>query len=226
MQRDRCLTKEEEKKLRQVMKRRGDLFGRRDYAWFRLLLVTGLRINEFSLLTVETARMSIRTKKLFIPAKNRKGQYADLTVHVVGEARDAMSDLLAVCAEMAEMPPAQLPDEYPLVLSRKHCAMSVRAYQQRMKVWAGEAGVDAAISPHWLRHTMSMTWLEGSEAKNPLAVMKELQGRLGHRRIDSCMQYLSMSRDDMGDKTERIFPSRKTLRRRDVRKVYEAGMGA
>ena len=226
MQRNRCLTNDEESKLRRVMSRRADLFGRRDYAWFRLLLTTGARITEFSLLTVGDARMALKTKKLFIPAKNRKGQYADLTAHVRGEARDAMSDLLAVCAEMTEMPPAQLPDEYPLVLSRKHRGMSVRAYQQRMKVWASEAGVDAAISPHWLRHTLAMAYVEGSESASPLGTMVRLAGILGHKNPNSCLAYLSMSRTGVGDELERIFPSRKTLRRRDVRKVYQERMGA
>lgn len=221
MKRNRCLTNEEEARLRRVLSRRADVMSRRDYAWFRLLLSTGLRITEFSLLTVGDARAALRTGHLFIPRELRKKKTVDLTAHVRGEAKEAMTDLLTICAEMADIPPARLPDEHPLVLSRKHCAMTARAYQQRMKLWAKEAGVDAGISPHWLRHTFAVTFAEHSEASTPVATLVRLKNLLGHSDGSSCMHYLSMSREDVGAEIERIFPSRKRVRGAALRRAYE-----
>lgn len=225
MKRNRCLTNDEEVTLRRMMKRRGDAQGRRDYAWVRLLLTTGMRLNEFSLLTIGDARASFVSGRLFIPKEQRKREACDLAVYAKGEALDALRDLVGVCAEMADMSAARLPDSHPLVLSRNGKAMSPRAYQQRMKELAREAGIDPAISPHWLRHTFAVTFLEASEG-SPQAALLRLKNLLGHTSIASCMEYLTMSRGDVGTEIERIFPSRRRLRAPALRKAYEARTGA
>lgn len=225
MKRNRCLTYEEEATLRRSMKRRGDLLGKRDYAWVRSLLTTGMRLKEFSMLTIGDARAAIITGRLFVPKENRKRQACDLAVYAKGEALDALRDLMTVCAEMANMPLAKLPDTHPLVLSRNGEAMSPRAYQQRMKEIAIEAGIDPAVSPHWLRHTFAVTFLENSEG-SPQAALVRLKNLLGHTSVASCMEYLTMSRGDVGTEIERIFPSRRRIRPATLRKAYEARTGA
>lgn len=225
MKRNRCLTHDEETRLRRSLKRRGDAQGRRDYAWVRLLLTTGMRLTEFSLLTVGDARAAFVTGRLFVPAEHRKRQACDLAVYAKGEALDALRDLVTVCAEMVGKPAAQLADAHPLVLSRNGEAMSTRAYQQRLKEIAREAGIDPALSPHWLRHTFAVTFLEASEG-TPQAALVRLKNLLGHTSAASCMEYLTMSRGDVGNEIERIFPSRRRLRASALRKAYEARVGA
>lgn len=220
MQRNRCLTMEEEAKLRRTMARRGDLLGRRDYAWLRLLLTTGMRLKEFSLLTLGDARAALKTGYLFIPREHRKKQACDLSVHARGEARDALTELMTVCARMLDVPLERLPDHHPLVMTRRGAAMSCRGYQLRMKEMAVEAGVDPAISPHWMRHTFAMTFLEHSEATAGGAMVR-LKNLLGHSSNQSCMAYLKMSRGDVGEEIERIFPSKRRVRTRILRRAYE-----
>lgn len=225
MKRNRCLTNEEEAKLRRAMRRRGDVMGRRDYAWVRLLLTTGMRLTEFSLLTVGDAWSALSTGYLFIPREHRKRKVRDLSVHAKGEVQDALRDLLGVCAEMSGTPSTRLPENHPLVLSRNGEAMSGRAYQQRMKEIASEAGIDPAISPHWLRHTFAVTFLENSEG-SPAAALLRLKNLLGHSSMASCMEYLTMSRSDVGAEIERIFPSRRRVRGAALRKAYEGRAAA
>ena len=225
MKRNRCLTNEEESKLRRAMRRRGDLLGRRDYAWVRLLLTTGMRLKEFSMLTVGDAQAALNSGYLFVPKEHRKKKACDLSVHAKGEVQDALRDLLGICAEMAGMAISKLPELYPLVLSRNGEAMSERAYQQPMKEIAIEAGIDPAISPHWLRHTFAVTFLENSEG-SPQAALVRLKNLLGHTSIASCMEYLTMSRKDVGAEIERIFPSRRRVRGAALRKAYEGRVAA
>jgi site-specific recombinase XerD len=225
MKRNRCLTNEEESKLRRAMRRRGDLLGRRDYAWVRLLLTTGMRLKEFSMLTVGDAWAALNLGYLFVPKEHRKKQACDLSVHAKGEVQDALRDLLSVCAEMSGTSSTRLPEGHPLVLSRNGEAMSERAYQQRMKEIAIEAGIDPAVSPHWLRHTFAVTFLENSEG-TPQAALVRLKNLLGHTSISSCMEYLTMSREDVGTEIERIFPSRRRVRGAALRKAYEGRVAA
>lgn len=221
MGRNRCLTMEEESKLRRTMARRGDMLGRRDYAWLRLLLTTGMRLQEFSLLTVGDARSALKTGYLFIPREHRKKGACDLSAHARGEARDALLDLMTACARMMDVPLDQLEDQVPLVSTRRGTAMSCRGYQLRLKEMAVEAGVDQAISPHWLRHTFAVTFLERSEATAGAALVR-LKNLLGHLDHQSCMAYLKMSRGNVGEEIERIFPSRRRVRAGSLRRAYEA----
>lgn len=220
--RNRCLTYEEEARLRRAVKSRTGVQARRDHAWIRLLLTTGMRITEFSLQTVGDARAALASGYLYVPKAIRKKQTTDLTVHVKGEVAEALRDALTACAEMVGVAPSRLPDETPLVLSRKGGAMTVRAYQQRMKLWAHEAGIDESISPHWLRHTFSVTYVENSEAAFPLVRLSNL---LGHASPQSCMHYLTMSRGNEGAEIGRIFPARKRVSKAALRKEYEGRVG-
>lgn len=177
------------------------------------------------MLTVGDARAALNSGYLFVPKEHRKRMACDLSVHAKGEVQDALRDLLSVCAEMSGTPSARLPESHPLVLSRNGEAMSERAYQQRMKEIALEAGIDPAVSPHWLRHTFAVTFLENSEG-TPQAALVRLKNLLGHTSINSCMEYLTMSRADVSIEIERIFPSRRRVRGAVLRKAYEGRAAA
>jgi integrase len=72
-------------------------------------------------------------------------------------------------------------------------AMSVRSYQARIKLWAGAAGLDQRISPHWLRHTRAMNIIRRSRASNPLDIVKQA---LAHQSIASTGIYTRMAREE------------------------------
>ena len=55
MSKNRCLTLQEETAFRRFFKTRGDWQAKRDWAWMRVLLTTGMRIREFSTLTAGEA---------------------------------------------------------------------------------------------------------------------------------------------------------------------------
>lgn len=201
---NRCLTIEEEMKFRRFFKTRGDFHAKRDWAWMRALLTTGMRIAEFGTLTAGEAMTAFRLGHLFVPAIRRKAEACDLTVHLTGEAAQAFHDLLAFHTH-------DVPAETPLVMGRNGQALGVRAYQLALKEWASLAGVDTGISPHWFRHAFAAQVVESSSSENPTFVLARLSRLLGHADARSCMRYLTMSRKSstggQRELVERAFPA-------------------
>lgn len=201
---NRCLTNDEEATLRRFFKTRGDWQAKRDWAMMRSLLTTGMRITEFLSLSVGEAKTAFRLGYLFVPATKRKGEYCDLTVHLVGAAAQAFHDLLAMRT------PA--PDDAPLIVGRHGSQLGVRAFQIALKQWAELAGIDRGLSPHWFRHAFAASIVESSSSENPTFVLARLSRLLGHTDARSCMRYLTMSRQSRtggaAELVERAFPAR------------------
>lgn len=201
---NRCLLVSEELAFRRFFKTRGDWQARRDWAWMRALLATGMRITEFSTLTVGEAMAAFRLGYLFVPAIRRKQEACDLTVHLVGAAGQAFHDLLALRSGADA--------EAPLVVGRFGKVLCVRQYQLALKQWAELAGVDGGISPHWFRHAFAAQVVASSSSENPVFVLARLSRLLGHADERSCMRYLTMSRTShsggAAEMVDRAFPAR------------------
>ena len=207
---NRCLTVREERLLRRTMGMRTD--GARDFAIFRALLTTGLRIGEFLSLTTAEVRTAVRLERLLIPAGRRKGEACDLFVHLRGEALEAFADLLRLSGD----------GDGPLVPGRDGTALTARAFQLRLKLWAKEAGVDDRLSPHWLRHTFGAEFCRVTLA-SPTETCVRLAKLLGHADPRNCAHYLTMSRDDdPGAAIEAVWPSRKRVTKAQARRAFEA----
>jgi len=72
----------------------------------------------------------------------------------------------------------------PVFASRKGGPLTERAVHGMVKRTAARAGVNAAISPHWLRHA------HGSHAIDKGASLPEVQATLGHANITTTSGYL------------------------------------
>lgn len=211
---NRCLTLREERLIRLTMGRRKD--AARDFAVFRALLTTGMRIGEFLALTKAEIVQALRMERLFIAADRRKGEACDLFVYLRGEAQEAFADLL----KMASM------DSPYLVAGRGELPLTPRAYQLRLKKWAKEAGVDERLSPHWLRHTFGAEFCRKSEA-SPTETCIRLGRLLGHADPRTCAHYLTMSRDDdPGAAVEAVWRCKKRITKMQARRAFAIGRSA
>ncbi len=210
---NRCLTLREERALRKTMGQRRD--AARDFAILRALMTTGMRIGEFLSVTVPEARLALELGRLYVPAARRKGEACDLFVHLRGEAREAFADLLALAGS-----------DGPLVPGRDGKPLTPRAFQLRLKHWAGEAGIDERLSPHWLRHTFGAEFCRVSTA-SPTETCIRLARLLGHADPRNCAHYLTMSRDDEPSAAvAAVWPSRKRVTKAQARRAFEAGVAA
>ena len=192
----RYLTELEQSRLLSGASRVADPLAQRDYHWMAALILTGMRIQEFSRLTVGQVQRSLSTgwlvsNKQFCKGRKRPNEYmvtARLRTHLVALCK--LSDELG-----AGLP---LPDEgQPLVWGRDIAGvagpLSVRSYESRLKHWAQVAGLDPRVSPHWLRHTRGMNIMRRSRGENPLMVAKIA---LNHSSLKSTGIYLQMARED------------------------------
>jgi site-specific recombinase XerC len=208
----RYLTNDEQQRLLKAAAQPSDILARRDAAWLNALLLSGLRITEFSLVTLGDAADALVHKYLFIPKERRKGGKTDHRVFVTVPLRAALKTLIAVRYEMTSEQDSAL--DGALVISRQHerCApMSVRSFQLRFKHWAALAGLPADASPHWLRHSRAMNIMRNSEANDPRGITKEA---LGHASIASTGVYTGVLREELEQaltQTDAIKPRRVSL---------------
>lgn len=192
----RYLTPGEQQQLIKAAAKSSDILARRDAAWLNALLLSGLRINEFSLITLGDGLAALRTKYLFIPKERRKGGKLDHRVFITAPLASALRTLVGIRAEMTGDDLAHVDD--PLIISRQsHDAsrpMSVRSFELRFKHWAKVAGLPADASPHWLRHSRAMNIMRNSQAKDPRGIAKEA---LGHASIASTGVYTGVLREEL-----------------------------
>lgn len=207
------LTEQEQKLLLSTPKKYQDAIARRDHAWMNVLILTGFRIKEFSLMTVNDALAALRLGYIYLPRQNRKGQAADLTKLVTQPLHDALTDLLDIRREMGYL---NTNGDEPLVMSRKHTAMTIRAYQKRVEHWAREAGIAGNVSPHWFRHTRAKNIIRRSSAKNSLLIVQQ---DLGHVSIKSSAIYSQIDKEQLMDALNEV-DGVKPLRKRQVAKLH------
>jgi integrase/recombinase XerD len=78
----------------------------------------------------------------------------------------------------------------PVFVGRKGGRMTERAVHHMLKATAKKAGINEAVSPHWLRHA------HGSHAIERGASLPEVQATLGHGNISTTSGYLHARSDD------------------------------
>lgn len=231
----RYLTEAQQGELLRTINKHAGLLARRDSAWVRLLQSTGMRLNELVTMTVGDAELALRHGRLFVPKEHRKGWNRKLRVDKDGKermpkppsdhdylvtepVRRALVDLLAVRREQGHADILTA----PLVMSRKHVALTARAYEQRVASWAELAGLGEKVSPHWFRHTRAMNIMRRSTSSDPRGVV---QAALGHASIASTGVYTGVTKEAMDDALREV-DGQPRLRRRDARRAYEGRVGA
>ena len=78
----------------------------------------------------------------------------------------------------------------PVFVSQKGGRMTERAVHHMLKATAKKAGINEAVSPHWLRHA------HGSHAIERGATLPQVQQTLGHGNIATMSGYLHARPDD------------------------------
>ena len=175
-----------------------DPLAQRDYHWMAALMVTGMRITEFSRLTVQRVQLGLQCGWLVSDKANCKGKRRANEYCVTAALRKHLTALVAISHAVADEQGLAVPDEgQPLVWGRDIAGragpLSVRSYEARLKHWAEVAGLDPRLSPHWLRHTRGMNVMRRSRGNNPLKVA---QIALNHSSLKSTGVYLQMSREE------------------------------
>jgi site-specific recombinase XerD len=192
----RYLTEAEQRKLLATAKRVAELLAQRDYHWMATLILTGMRIQEFSRLTAPQVRQALTCGWLVSLREHCKGKKHTNEYLVTHPLRQHLQALLDISDELARAIEHDEDQLQPLVWGRdvagKAGHLSVRSYEARLKQWAIAAELDPRISPHWLRHTRGMNVISRTRGKDGLRVAKLA---LNHQSIRSTGIYTQMSRE-------------------------------
>lgn len=197
----RYLTDDQQRRMLAVVKSQNTPRAQRDYAWIRLLIETGMRVNELHTLKLRQAQDALANGWLVVTKEQRKGKRKGHEYLVTEPVRQCLVKLIALQAELRPM--LALPDDVVPPLLWGRCGvvkgkllcehMSVRSFQARMKHWAYLAGLPNGVSPHWLRHTRGVNIIRRSRGRNPLKVA---QIALGHTDIASTGIYTQICREE------------------------------
>lgn len=219
------LTEPEQRELLKAARVKLDPLAQRDYHWMAALILTGMRIQEFTHLTVKQVRLALATgwlvsQKQHCKGKRKANEYCvtmQLRVHLLALIR--LSDSLGQDLEPPE-------EGQPLVWGRNldgsATRLSVRSYEVRLKQWAVVAGLDSRISPHWLRHTRGMNVIARCRGNN---AMKVAQLALNHASLRSTGIYIQMSRETL-ERELQLVDGAGRMGKADARKLAAQGVAA
>ncbi|MEI8634697.1 tyrosine-type recombinase/integrase [Vibrio sp. PP-XX7] len=199
-------TEQEEKRLFKTVRETYGDYARRDYYWMLLMRETAVRLGVLAGpdatkaaklnipmvgLTVGDAEMSLEAGTLEYDQLNAKNQ-KDTIVMLNKSATQALKKLLRLHQTMSEGWEWDIPRlERPLFLSRNRQQMSRRSFQDRFTQWCRLAEVSQG-SPHWLRHTWAIRYLERSASPDAL---RRVQAVLGHTNINTTSIYTRPNRE-------------------------------
>ena len=203
-------TEQEEKKLFKTVKQTMGFYAKRDYYWMLLMRETAVRLGvlagpdankakryELAMtgLTVHDAELSIEEGYLVFDSINNKNRKKHM-VALTKSAIEALRELLKLHMEMSQGWEWETPRlERPLFLSRNQKAMSRRSFQARFAQWCRVAEVPEG-TPHWLRHTWAIRYLERST--NPSMALRHVQAVLGHTNISTTSVYTKPTKESLG----------------------------
>lgn len=155
--------------------RKTDSFWQRDVALLEVLYATGCRASEVCSLRVRDLRLNER--HLRCEGKGGKQRMVPIGSRAIAAIERYCEVLRGKLAAKSPHPPEEL------FLSRSGRAMDRIQLWRLVKRYAKRAGIDAAISPHSLRHSFATHLLAGG------ADLRLVQEMLGHASIQTTQIY-------------------------------------
>lgn len=164
--------------------------GRRDRAILELFYSSGLRLAELCGLRLET--LDLEDGFVRVTGKGDKTR----VVRIGGKALEAIGDYLA--HERRELVSRRSASH--VFLSVRGTALSPDRVRQIVKERAAQAGIEANLYPHLLRHSFATHLLEGG------ADLRVIQELLGHADISTTQIYTHVDRSRLKAVHQRFHP--------------------
>ena len=143
----------------------------RDHALFELAYSSGLRLSELT--GVQLGQLQLGTAQVQVIGKGGKQRL----LPIGSQALAALQAWLAVRGQRADG------EQEAVFVSWRGGALSPRAVQLRLGLWAQQQGVSQHVHPHMLRHSFASHLLQSS---GDLRAVQEL---LGHASIATTQVY-------------------------------------
>jgi integrase/recombinase XerC len=157
--------------------RADDSLSARDKAMMELFYSSGLRLSELQGLDLSAVDLNDRTVRVL--GKGSKTRIVPIGRHAVDALRKWLTQRAALMPKDARIAaPAG-----PMFVGRNGRALSVRAVQLRVGIWAKRQGLSMHVHPHMFRHSFATHLLESS------GDLRGVQELLGHADISTTQVY-------------------------------------
>ena len=170
-----------------------DFKGYRDCAMLELLYATGMRVSELISLKVSDVNLEIGYINCFHGGENRV-----IPIHTT--ARDKITAYLR--HGRSKLP--QIADDDILFLNLNGAMLTRQGFWKIMKYYQKKAKITTDITPHMLRRTFAIRFLENG------ADLKSIQSILGHKDIASTQFYAQIVKRKLADTYYRAHPRAKS----------------
>lgn len=174
--------------------------GFRDYVLMRLLLESGMRINE--VLSLTTGNIDLKTRLITLSGsqnKNRKARIIPLS-----------TDMVRLLMDLIAENQTYFSDATHLFLANYGESLSQEGITHRIKHYGRQAGIDKHVrcSPHTFRHTFAKNFLTAG------GDIIALQRILGHSSMDMVRKYVQHTPEDLRNAHDKFTVHLNSSRRR------------
>jgi tyrosine recombinase XerC len=169
----------------------GTWIGRRDAAILETLYGAGLRVGELVALNYEDVDLS--GGMLRVRGKGKKER-------IVPAGRCAVAAVRRYLQTGGDGAPPRRHPHAVFVSSRSGGRLTTRSVRRLVTKHAVAAGLDPAVSPHWLRHSFATHMLSAG------ADLRAVQELLGHENLSTTQIYTHLSHGHLKKVYERAHP--------------------
>jgi integrase/recombinase XerC len=167
--------------------RANDFLAVRDKAMMELFYSSGLRLSELVGLDMQSIDLKDRTVR--VVGKGNKTRIVPVGRHAVDALKEWLPQRASVAAPLA-----------PLFVGRAGRAITVRAVQLRVDLWARRQGLSMHVHPHMFRHSFATHLLESSKD------LRGVQELLGHADISTTQVYTHLDFQHLASVYEASHP--------------------
>lgn len=188
----RALTAQEVDELLEQPSRRNTPEARRDKAMLELLYATGLRVTE--LVSLDLVDVALESDPVTVRCVGKGDRERVLPLHQrpTDELRHYIFHIRPRLVRNRR--------EVALFVNRRGERLTRQGFWLILKNYAREANLDAAITPHTLRHTYATHMLSGGMP------LRNVQDALGHASISTTQIYTHLTNEQRRTEYDRAHP--------------------
>ncbi|MEX2388911.1 MAG: site-specific tyrosine recombinase/integron integrase, partial [Phycisphaeraceae bacterium] len=162
-----------------------ETLGARDRAILETLYSTGVRVSELA--DLNRSDLELETQTLHVRGKGKKERIVPLGSHALAAIKHYLTLLEPDPRFRALRERSMVETTTPLFVNKNGSRLSSRSVRRKLDKYLKQVGLDAAISPHTLRHSFATHLLDNG------ADLRSVQELLGHQSLSTTQIYTHLS---------------------------------
>ena len=186
------ISEQEVERLLQAPTRHKSMRALRDSALLEMLYATGMRVSEIVALDVQDVDIA----NSCVHCVSRAGKPRERIIPIYPRAGESLRKYLEESYSQLRRDDS----ETALFLNHRGKRLTRQGLWLIIKKYVEEVGIDAAVTPHTLRHSFATHLLNGG------ADVREVQGLLGHANVSTTQVYAQISQERLREVYDEAHP--------------------